>query len=217
MASMSTSLGLRERKKQRTRELITETAWALFADRGFDAVTVTDVAAAAEVSPATVFNYFQTKEDLVYGRLEAFEDELLAAIRDRPAGESILTAFSRFVLRPRGLLAEPDPESAARLVTISRVISESPALLARERQIYARYTNSLAEVIAGETGAGPGDAEPWVVANALIGVHRALVDSVRRRVLAGRRSPRLAREVRAEGERALALLECGLGAYGVKV
>jgi AcrR family transcriptional regulator len=213
---MSTTPGLRERKKQRTRELITETAWGLFAERSFDAVTVSDVAAAAEVSPATVFNYFKTKEDLVYGRMEAFEDELLAAIRDRPAGESILAAFSRFVLLPRGLLAETDRESAARLVAISRVISESPALLARERQIYARYTDSLAELIAGETGADRGDAEPWVVANALIGVHRALIEFVRRRVLNGRRSPRLAHEVRAEGERALGLLKGGLGAYGVK-
>src|SRR5436305_5152415 len=145
MASMSTSPGLRERKKQRTRELITETAWRLFAESGFDAVTVAEVAAAAEVSPATVFNYFPTKEDLVYGRMEAFEEELLGATRDRPAGESILAAFSRFVLVPRGLLAETDPTSAERLVHIARVISESPALLARERQIYARYADSLAQ------------------------------------------------------------------------
>src|SRR5437763_13567192 len=101
---MTAHQGLRERKKQRTRELIAETAWRLFADRRFDAVTVAEVAAAAEVSPATVFNYFPTKEDLVYGRMEAFEEELLGATRDRPAGESILAAFSRFVLVPRGLL-----------------------------------------------------------------------------------------------------------------
>jgi AcrR family transcriptional regulator len=213
---MSASPGLRERKKQRTRELITEAAWRLFAERGFDAVTVADVAAAAEVSPATVFNYFGTKEDLVYGRMEAFEAELLAAIRERPAGDSILEAFSRFVLLPRGLLAATDSESAARLATISRVIAESPALLAREREIYARYTDSLAELIAAETGTDANDAEPWVVAHALIGVHRALIESVRRRVLAGRRAPRLAREVRAEGERALGALERGLGRYGLK-
>jgi AcrR family transcriptional regulator len=207
---------LRERKKQRTRELITEAAWRLFAERGFDAVTVADVAAAAEVSPATVFNYFGTKEDLVYGRMEAFEEELLAAIRERPAGDSILDAFSRFVLQERGLLAEADPESAARLATITRVITESPALLGRERRIYARYTDSLAALIAAETAADALDPEPWVVGKALIGVHRALIDSVRRRVLAGERNPRLAREVRAEGERALGTLGRGLGRYGVK-
>jgi AcrR family transcriptional regulator len=213
---MSASPGLRERKKQRTRELITEAAWRLFAERGFDAVTVADVAAAAEVSPATVFNYFGTKEDLVYSRMEAFEEELLAAIRERPAGDSILEAFSRFVLQERGLLAETDPESAARLATITRVITESPALLGRERRIYARYADSLAGLIAAETGADALDPEPWVVGNALIGVHRALIDSVRRRALAGERNPRLAREVRAEGERALGTLGRGLGRYGVK-
>ncbi len=213
---MSASPGLRERKKQRTREAITEAAWRLFAERGFDAVTVADVAAAAEVSPATVFNYFGTKEDLVYGRMEAFEEELLDAVRERPVGESILQAFSRFVLLARGLLAETDPESAARLATITRVITESPALLGRERQIYARYTDSLAELIAAETGSEARDPEPWVVAHALIGVHRALIDSVRRRVLAGERSPRLARDVRAEADRALGTLERGLGRYGVK-
>ena len=213
---MSGSPGLRERKKRRTRELITEAAWRLFAERGFDAVTVADVAAAAEVSPATVFNYFGTKEDIVYSRMEAFEEELLAAIRDRPAGDSILEAFSRFVLQERGLLAETDPESAARLATITRVITESPTLLGRERRIYARYADSLAGLIAAETGADALDPEPWVVGNALIGVHRALIDSVRRRVLAGERNPRLAREVRAEGERTLGTLRRGLGRYGVK-
>ena len=79
--------GLRERKKQKTRQLIAETARRLFAERGFERVTVTEIAHEAEVSPATVFNYFPTKEDLVYWRLGAFEAELLAAVRERAAGE----------------------------------------------------------------------------------------------------------------------------------
>src|SRR5207248_8272205 len=85
--------GLRERKKQRTRELIAETARRLFSERGFDRVTIAEVAREAEVSEQTVFNYFPTKEDLVYWRLEGFEDELLTAIRQRAEGESILRAF----------------------------------------------------------------------------------------------------------------------------
>ena len=83
---MDTELGLRERKKLRTRQLITETAARLFVERGFDAVSVASVARAAEVSEATVFNYFPTKEDLVFQGMEAFETELLNAVRDRPAG-----------------------------------------------------------------------------------------------------------------------------------
>src|ERR1051325_3311069 len=97
--------GLRERKKQQTRQLIADTARRLFAERGFEAVRVAEVAREADVSEATVFNYFQTKEDLFYSGLEAFEEQLLTTIRERPAGESVLDAFGRFVLEPRGMLA----------------------------------------------------------------------------------------------------------------
>src|SRR3954465_10421851 len=102
-------MSLRERKKAQTRQLIADTARRLFAERGFEAVTVTEVARAADVAPATVFNYFPTKADLFYSGLEAFEEELLSAIRDRPRGESALAAFGRFVTTPRGLLAAKDP------------------------------------------------------------------------------------------------------------
>jgi AcrR family transcriptional regulator len=206
--------GLRERKKQRTRQLIADTAWSLFAERGFDAVTVAEVARQADVSEATVFNYFPTKEDLVYGRMEAFEEELLDAIRGRAPDESPVDAFRRFALQPRGLLASRDDAAADQLVTIARVITGSPALLAREAQVFARYTRSLASLLAAETGAADDDVAPWVAANALLGVHRGLVDYVRRQALAGVRNPRLARDVRAQGERALELLERGLHGYG---
>src|SRR5919201_3787390 len=144
-------LGLRERKKQRTRELIAETARRLFAERGFDRVTVAEVARAAEVSEQTVFNYFPTKEDLVYWRLETFEEELLEAIRSRAAGESVLDAFGRFVSAPRGMLASPDEDTRERLAALSRMIASSPALLAREQQIFAGYTDSLAALLAVQT------------------------------------------------------------------
>src|ERR1700704_5934984 len=124
---MTQELGLREHKKERTRRLISETARRLFGERGFEAVTVAEVAAAAEVSEATVFNYFPSKEDLFYSGLEAFEEMLLDAIRDRPAGESALAAFSRFVSEPRGLLAARDADSMDRYEVMARLIEESPA------------------------------------------------------------------------------------------
>ena len=206
--------GLRERKKQQTRDLIAETARSLFTERGFDAVTVDEVAREADVSRKTVFNYFPTKEDLVYWRLETFESELLTAIDERAPGESITGAFGRFVLERRGLLAQQDPGAVERLAALTRMIVESPALLARERQIFERYTASLAKLIAEQTRARPGAVEPWVAANALMGVHRALVDFTRERIVAGMRNPQLAREVRRQGRRALALLERGLGQLG---
>jgi AcrR family transcriptional regulator len=212
---MTVQPGLRERKKQQTRDRLTEAARRLFVERGFEAVSVAEVARSADVSEATVFNYFPTKEDLVYSRLERFEDELLAAIRDRAPGETILAAFGRFVLEPRGFLAARDAAAATRLVEISRMIAASPALLARERQIFDRYTRSLAALIAEQTAAREDDPAPAVAAAALIGVHRAMIEHVRRHLLAGDDDlRRLRRGVRTVGTRALALLEGGLGGYG---
>jgi AcrR family transcriptional regulator len=210
---MSQELGLRERKKQRTRELIAATARDLFIERGFEAVPVAEIARAAEVSEATVFNYFPTKEDLLYSRLEAFEEELLSSIRERRPGESVLAAFGRFVSMPRGLLASEDPEVVEQLAAIVRVIAGSPSLLAREQRVYARYTASLADLLAEESSGSTADVRPWIVAHTLIGVHQALVDYSRAEILAGTRNPELVRRVRRQTRQAIDLLATGLGDY----
>jgi AcrR family transcriptional regulator len=213
-------LGLRERKKEQTRRLIADTARGLFAERGFEAVTVAEVARAAGVAEKTVFNYFPTKEELFYSRLEAFEEELLAAVRDRAPGVGILAAVRGFLMASRGVLAIKSPggdeEATEQLRTVTRVITESPALLARERQVFAQYSQALAALIAEETGARSGAIEPQVVANSLLGVHRALIDYVRQRALAGAPAAQVAREVRARAQRAFALLEEGIGDFGVR-
>ena len=199
--------GLRERKKRRTRELIAETARRLFSERGFEQVTVAEVAEAADVSQQTVFNYFPTKEDLVYWRLESFEAELLDAIRERSPGEPALAAFGRFVRRARGSLAEPDPQARERLAAVTRMIAASPALRAREQRIYESYTDALAALLAQETGARTGDLEPWVAANAMMGVHRSLV-------VAGPPPHRRGRRPAAAGARAAGAGRPGGGAVG---
>jgi AcrR family transcriptional regulator len=208
---MTTEVGLRERKKRRTRELIADTAWRLFAERGFDHVPVAEIARAAEVSEATVFNYFPTKEDLVFHRMEAFEQELLGAIRERNQGESIVEAFGRFVLNARGFLGSDDPAANEGMRAVARVISGSPALLGREREILEGYTTTLAAFIAEERGMAADDVEAWVVANALIGVHRALIGYAHRQALDGIDNRRIARNLRTHGKRALDLLEHGIG------
>ena len=204
-------IGLRERKKRQTRQLLADTALAMFAERGFERVRVAEIARRAEVSEATVYNYFGTKEDLVYDGMAAFEEALLAAVRDRPPDRSALAAFREFLLTRPGVLAGVDPATADRIGTAARVISASPALRARERQLLDRCTRSLAAIIAGSQPADPDDVEPWVVANALVGVHGALVRYVRARVLAGDPiDAALAERVRTRAEQSLALLARGL-------
>jgi AcrR family transcriptional regulator len=207
-------MSLRERKKEQTRQAIAEAARRLFSERGFEDVTVAEVAREADVSVGTVFNYFPTKEDLFYSPMEAFEAELVAAVARRKPGQSVAAAFRRFVLeRSAGLVAE---DRAALIERAERIRSASPALQAREREISAQYTQSLAELIAEETGKPPDDVEAAVVANALMGAQRTLVDYVRASVLAGKRGPKLEADSNAQGRRAFKRLERGLADYAVK-
>jgi len=168
------------------------------------------------VSSQTVFNYFPTKEDLFFWRLGAFEEDMLAAVRDRPAGESAVAAYRRFLVGQPGLLGRRDPQSREQLAALNRTIFESPSLRAREEQILAGYTRSLAALLAEEAGAPADDIGARVAATAMMGVHRALIDYTRRRVLEGKLGPRLPRDVRARADEAFALLESGLRDYAVR-
>lgn len=202
--------GLRERKKEQTRRGIAEAARRLFTRRGFEQVTVADVARQADVSVGTVFNYFPTKEDLFFSGMEAFEAGLLKAVGERAAGESVLKAFERFVVEQSQGLAE----RAELIVTAVRILDASPTLRAREGQIVADSTRALAELLAAETGSE--GIEPVVVANALMGAQRALVDHVRKRVLAGLRGKELSADARRQSRRAFARLERGLADYDIR-
>jgi AcrR family transcriptional regulator len=206
--------GLRERKKQQTRQQIAEAALRLFAERGFDAVTVADVARAADVSEGTVFNYFPRKEDLFYAQMESFEAALIDAVRERAPGVSVPEAFARFVIeRAHGLAEEARADVIAKA---ARIVGASPALQAREREVVEASVRSLAELIAAETGARDDDVEPLVVANALMGAQRSLVEHVRAQVLSGKRGRKLEADVRSQAGRAFARLEHGLAGYAVK-
>ena len=211
---MAADPGLRERKKQQTRQAIFEAARRLFAERGFEAVTVAEIARAADVSEVTVFNYFPSKEDLFYGGMQFFEDELLEAVRARPSGETPLTAIRGRLLASAGGLASR--ERTKSIVTFAHAVAGSPSLAAREREIVERYTRRLAELLAEETEADPDDVVPLAIAAALIGAHRAIVDRTRKLVLDGRRGEALVTEVRRMIRRANARLERGLGDYAVR-
>jgi AcrR family transcriptional regulator len=214
MGAVNGATGLRERKKQQTRRDIFEAARKLFEKRGFERVSVAEIARAADVSEVTVFNYFPTKEDLFYGGMAFFEDELVEAVRSRPKGEPALKAFRRRLLAGVDRLATAD--GAGAILKAARVVAGSQSLAAREREIIERYTERLAEVLAEATGAPPTDVEPMSAAVAMMGTHRALVAHIRRCVVGGMRGPKLADEYRSQTRRAFARLERGLGDYAVR-
>jgi AcrR family transcriptional regulator len=202
---VAAELGLRQRKKQETRQAIYEAARRLFASRGFDRTTVAEVAREANVSEVTVFNYFPTKEDLFYAGMHFFEEELLEAVRRRKPGESALRAFRRRLLDSvEGLRSK---ERFVAIRSAAEAYAASPSLAARERQIVDSYASELAKLLAG--GSEP-DVEAVAVATALMGAHRAVVDYVRRRVQAGARGDALADEARTQIRRAFGRLERGL-------
>ncbi|WP_163506034.1 TetR/AcrR family transcriptional regulator [Fodinicola acaciae] len=202
-------MGLREEKKQRTREQIAMAAYDLFVAHGFEAVRVVDVARQAGVSEATLFNYFPTKEDLVLGDLGSYVDSMVAAVRDRAAGQTLVEAFAAYVDRRDGLL----PDSGERLATISGMIARSPTLLARERQLYDEYADVLAGLVARETKAKAADPRPHLVAYALVGLHRTLVNTVRTQLLAGRSPTTASRAARRQLATALPLLTSAFADY----
>lgn len=211
---MPSELGLRERKKQQTRQQIFDAARRLFAQRGFDAVTVAEIARAADVSEVTVFNYFPTKEDLFYAGMQFFEEQLLEAVRTRARGETPLRALRRRLLESVDGLASKERIEA--ILSSARATAASPSLAAREREIVERYTYRMAELLAAETRAEPDDIEPLAVAAALIGAHRAVVERTRQLVLEGKRGDELVAGTRALVRRGLARLEKGLGDYAVR-
>lgn len=188
---------------RRTRQAIADAALRLFTEHGFDHVTVAQIATAAEVAEKTVFNYFPTKADLVFDADQDVLDALLAAVQDRTGGESALTALRRCLAGVAGQLGEGTPPQAQ--TAFRRMVASSPALQAHQRLIAARYERALAGVLAEETGAAPGSAEPFIAAVALIGALRAGFDTAEH---SGGRA--------AATDRALDLLEAGLAGYAVK-
>jgi AcrR family transcriptional regulator len=199
-------VGLRELKKQRTRRAIADKALELFAARGFDRVTVAEVAEAAGVSEKTVFNYFPSKEDLFYDEVPEREAALLAAISERAPGESVLTALRRLDVADSRRMSSPG------FAEFARVIEDSQALRAKELEVMARFVRALGEALEREAGVDELDAR--VAASLLVGVHWQFFVTARKRALAGRHGPAAERRLRADLERAYDLLERGLGDLG---
>ena len=195
----------------RTREAIVDAAAQLFTERGFDHVSVMEIAQRAGVVEKTVFNHFPVKEGLVFETDPPMRAALLEAVRRRPVGESVAAAAGSFVVAAVSQLGSP--AAAEGVAEMARVIRGSRTLQVREKEILGMLTDTLAEQITLETRATAGELEPWLAANAVLGLYSALLDLARERVLAGGSGPELVAELRTRGQRGLALLQFGLAGY----
>ena len=170
-SSATGETGLRERKKQMTRRALIEVAEAMFAERGFDGVTVAEIAAEVNIAPKTVFVYFPAKEDLVFHDEQSIRDELVDRISGREPGRTPLDAVADLLQEmmaasPRGPQHELD-----RLV---RTVGDSNVLQARMRLMWERFETAIAVELARETGEHPYSARPRVAAAQLTMLYRML-------------------------------------------
>ncbi|MBM9510647.1 TetR/AcrR family transcriptional regulator [Actinacidiphila acididurans] len=141
---MTEQPGRRERKKAATRQKIADTALRLFAERGYDAVGIREVAAEADVAVTTLFSHFSSKEALVFEQDEDFEQRLVRAVTDRPSHEALVPALRREI---HAMVRHCTADGAAPLW---RMIEESPALRQYEESMRQRHAQSLATAIAAD-------------------------------------------------------------------
>ena len=193
--------GLRERKKQRTRQALIEAAMRLYREKGYEAVTVAAMAREADVAPRTFFGYFESKEDVFLSRGDDRLELLVQAIRQRDRRQPILAAVRPVLLQDR----EPGHHGHASNTPELSELLRHHAVRARLRERWNRWEDTLADAIAQDVGAKPGDPEPRVVAAALTG-------AIRMAAVTAQEHPRRRREI---AERAFELLASGLSRYGV--
>jgi AcrR family transcriptional regulator len=203
--------GLRERHKQETRQAISDMATGMFATRGFEHVTIAEVAEAAGVAKMTVTNYFPRKEDLVFDRAEGVIRHLADVVTARAPGESMLTAVRRDYAAS---VARADVTLGLSTPAFVRMIADSPVLTSRGREMVDQREQALGDAIAGEMGTD--DPQPRVVAALLASVHRVLYAEAARRSLAGQPRAEICAWLGGAATAAFDLLEPALGSYGVR-
>ncbi|GHI06586.1 TetR family transcriptional regulator [Streptomyces cellostaticus] len=211
---MAEPMGLRERKKLQTATRIYRVAVGLFVERGFDHVSVQEIADAAEVSKMTVFNYFRTKEDLVFHPMEEHFSDAARAVRERQPGESAVAAVRRQFLE---LVESRDPSVGLNPEPLSRQVRQlvmgTPVLMERAFLTFQKGTRELADLLAAETG----DLMLATVAAATLSAARnALVEEHHRRIAEGESADQVAADAAERARKAFDLVEKGLKDYAVK-
>ncbi|WLQ40622.1 TetR/AcrR family transcriptional regulator [Streptomyces laculatispora] len=185
--------GLRERKKRQTRQHLSDVATGLFLERGFDAVTIAEVARAADVSVNTVYNYFPAKEDLFLDRSRGIVDRLSRYVRGRDKGESAADAVLR-ELRIQVEGVSPAVGLMEGYERFMRVIEGADGLKARLWHVQQEALRHLEATLLEESGAEPGDSAPVLVAGQLSWVHGTLMGYIGREMAAGRRAAEVSRD-----------------------
>jgi AcrR family transcriptional regulator len=194
------------------RASIAAAAMELFQAHGFDAVTIADVARAADVSEKTIFNYFPAKEDLVFQEGGERRAALIQAIRQRAPYESLVTPFRQATMSYLDLVEHDPPET---LLAIPRLVAGSTALRNRLFVGWEEESAILGPVIAEEAAEPPGSLVPLVVARTLAWTHRVIFRAAFSRLLAGEDPHAVASDLREQASGAYDLLESGLRGYGV--
>ncbi|MEV5963644.1 TetR family transcriptional regulator [Kribbella sp. NPDC051952] len=205
--------GLRERKKQLARQQISDVATRLFLERGFDEVTIAEVAEAAGVAKMTVTNYFPRKEDLVFDQHAELVSHAAEAIAARESGESALAALHRAYFAALDVRAASVGLAGEGFV---KMITGSPALLARLREIDEQREAAIAATLAAETSAAVDDITVAVAAAQLAAVHRVLFRQALRMTLEGRTRADTIDELSGMARQAFAQLEPSLSRYAVR-
>jgi AcrR family transcriptional regulator len=160
---MQASPGLRERKKQRTRERIVEAAFELFGERGFDGTTIADIADAADIAPRTFFSYFPSKDDVVFHDFEATHAMVASWLREREPGTNTIDALRAGLAGAQGDLgAESLREKRLR----KRLVRENESLAAHSQHLMGKFAELIGEGVAQDLGDEPGDLRPRLVAAA---------------------------------------------------
>jgi AcrR family transcriptional regulator len=184
---MTEHLGLREQHKRRTREAIAAAAMSLFFERGYDSVTVADVARLAGVSVATVFNYFDTKEDLFFDEVDPLQAELVAAVRNCPPGASVLLALQEQVIyQLTAGRTEADSEEVTRF---HAAIVQSPDLQRREQHIQLLRRQVLTSALADALGVDAGSVTAELAAAQYLAAEAVIGADLRSRLLGGQPLP----------------------------
>ena len=218
-ASYPSAEGLRDRKKRLMRQQLSDTATAMFLERGFDAVRVADVAHACGVSEKTVFNYFPVKEALVMDRLETIQAALRAGLADpalTPVQAVLLILEGELGAMTAQLASHEDASRGRALIRrFGDLIRATPSLRAYQADMMDQFAAVATEILATRAGVSTDDPEPQIAARALLGLWHVQADSLRKHLDGSRTPARIHELVSADVRRAARLIDTGLRSFAM--